>query len=360
MPNIVPHSPSMRIPGVRPAGDAAAGARLRYCWRMILITGGAGFIGSNVAASLCERGERVAVCDRLRQGAKWRNVAKLPLRELIAPERLLEWLPTQAAGIDTLVHLGAITSTTETDADLIVDVNFRLSQALWRWCTREGKRFIYASSAATYGAGEQGFDDDPAPQALAQLRPLNAYGWSKHLFDRWVVQQLQEGTARPPQWVGLKFFNVYGPNEYHKGGMRSVVAQKYPLAAGNAAVTLFRSHRAGVPDGGQQRDFIYVRDCVEVLTWLLDHSQVNGLFNLGTGQARRFEELARALWAALDREAHIEYVEMPLALRAQYQYFTQASMERLRQAGYTRPFTSLEEGVRDYVQRYLSQADPYR
>jgi ADP-L-glycero-D-manno-heptose 6-epimerase len=327
---------------------------------MILITGGAGFIGSNLAAELCERGERVGICDRLRQGSKWRNVAKLPLRELIAPEQLLEWLPGQAADIDTLMHLGAITATTETDADLVIDVNFRLSQALWRWCARAGKRFIYASSAATYGGAEQGFDDDPAPRALAQLRPLNPYGWSKHLFDRWVVQQLEEGAAPPPQWVGLKFFNVYGPNDYHKGGMRSVVAQKYPLAANNAAVTLFRSHRAGVADGGQQRDFIYVRDCVDVMTWLLEHRQVNGLFNLGTGQARRFDELARALCAALERPARIEYVDTPPALRAQYQYFTQARMERLRQAGYTRPFTPLEEGVRDYVQRYLSQADPYR
>jgi ADP-L-glycero-D-manno-heptose 6-epimerase len=327
---------------------------------MIVITGGAGFIGSNVAAALCERGEQVAVCDRLGQGDKWRNLARLPLCELIAPEQLLEWLPGQAAHIDTLIHLGAITATTESDADLIIDVNFRLSQALWRWCAQAGKRFIYASSAATYGGGEHGFDDDPAPRALAQLRPLNPYGWSKHLFDRWVVRQLEENAARPPQWVGLKFFNVYGPNEYHKGGMRSVVALKYPLAAGNAAVTLFRSHRAGVPDGGQQRDFIYVRDCVDVLTWLLEHRQVNGLFNLGTGQARSFAELAHALCAALERPPRIEYVDTPPALRPQYQYFTQARMERLRRAGYTQPFTPLEEGVRDYVQRYLSQADPYR
>jgi ADP-L-glycero-D-manno-heptose 6-epimerase len=327
---------------------------------MILITGGAGFIGSNLAAALTERGERVAICDRLRQADKWRNVAKLPLRELIAPEMLLEWLPAHAHQIDSVVHMGAISSTTESDADLIIAVNFRLSQALWRWCAAAGKRFIYASSAATYGAGEQGFDDDPAPDSLARLRPLNPYGWSKHLFDRWVAALLAEGGAHPPQWVGLKFFNVYGPNEYHKGGMRSVVAQKYPLAAGDAPVTLFRSHRPGVPDGGQQRDFIYVTDCVDVLLWLLEHTPVNGLFNLGTGRARSFEELARALCAALERPARLEYIDTPPAVRAHYQYFTQARMERLRQAGYTRPFTSLEEGVRDYVQRYLSQPDPYR
>jgi ADP-L-glycero-D-manno-heptose 6-epimerase len=327
---------------------------------MILITGGAGFIGSNVAAALAGRGERVAVCDRLRQGDKWRNLAKVPLRELISPEGLPEWLPTQAPLVDTVIHMGAISSTTEPDVDLIVAVNLRLSQALWNWCATTGKRFIYASSAATYGGGEQGFDDDPTLAALVRLRPLNAYGWSKQLFDCWVAQVLAEGGARPPQWVGLKFFNVYGPNEYHKGGMRSVVAQKYPLAAQNLPVTLFRSHRAGVPDGGQKRDFIYVRDCVDVILWLLEQQQVSGLFNLGTGTARSFEDLARALYAALERPQRLEYVETPLPLRAHYQYFTEARMQRLRHAGYTRPFTSLEDGVRDYVQRYLSQPDPYR
>jgi ADP-L-glycero-D-manno-heptose 6-epimerase len=333
------------------------GVRLK---NMILVTGGAGFIGSNVVGELAERGEQVAVCDRLRRAEKWRNLAKVPVREFIAPESLLEWLPTQVANIDTIIHMGAISSTTEPDVDLITAVNFRLSQALWRWCASAGKRFIYASSAATYGAGERGFDDDPAPTALARLRPLNPYGWSKHLFDRWIAQVLEHDGPRPPQWVGLKFFNVYGPNEYHKGSMRSVVAQKYPLAASNAPVTLFRSHRPDVPDGGQKRDFVYVRDCVAVVLWLLEHPHVNGLFNLGTGRAHSFEELARALCAALERPARLEYVDTPLAVRAHYQYFTEARMERLRSAGYTQPFTSLEAGVREYVQRYLSQPDPYR
>jgi len=327
---------------------------------MILITGGAGFIGSNVAATLAERGVALAVCDRLRQDDKWHNLARVALRELIAPEALAEWLAGQAAEVEAVVHMGAISSTTETDADLIIAVNFRLSQLLWRWCAANGKPFIYASSAATYGDGAQGFDDEGSPAALARLRPLNAYGWSKHLFDRWVAELLARQAPRPPQWVGLKFFNVYGPNEYHKGGMRSVVAQKYPLAAAERPVTLFRSYRADVPDGGQRRDFVYVRDCAEVVAWLLEHRQVSGLFNLGSGTARSFEELARALCAALGRPARLEYVDMPPAVRAHYQYFTQARMERLRAAGYTRAFTSLEEGVRDYVQRYLSQPDPYR
>jgi ADP-L-glycero-D-manno-heptose 6-epimerase len=327
---------------------------------MILITGGAGFIGSNLAAALAERGERIAVCDRLRSGGKWRNLAKVTLRDLIAPPMLPEWLAAEGEHITAIVHLGAISSTTETDADLVTEVNFRLPQSLWRWCAAKGKRFIYASSAATYGSGEQGFDDDASSEALARLRPLNPYGWSKHLFDRWVAATLEEGGPRPPQWVGLKFFNVYGPNEYHKGEMRSVVAHKYPLAAADRPLTLFRSYRAEVPDGGQKRDFIYVRDCVEVMLWLLDTGGVSGLFNLGTGQARSFEELARALAAALERPARIEYIEMPASVRAHYQYFTEARMQRLRAAGYARAFTSLEEGVHDYVQRYLSQADPYR
>ena len=328
-----------------------------YLCGMIVVTGGAGFVGSNIVAALAASGEAVAVCDRLRQAEKWHNLAHVALCELIAPEALLAWLPAHAAAIEAVVHMGAISSTTESDVDRIVEVNFRLSQALWRWCAREGKRFIYASSGATYGAGEQGFDDDP--RRLPLLRPLNAYGWSKQLFDRWVACTLAAEDPSPPQWVGLKFFNVYGPNEYHKGSMRSVIAQKYPLAAAGRPVTLFRSGRPDVPDGGQKRDFIYVRDCVQVVQWLLAHRDVNGLFNLGTGRARTFAELAGALFSALKRPPHIEYIEAPAEVLAHYQYFTEARMERLREVGYTQPFTTLEQGVAEYVQRYLSQPDPY-
>ncbi len=327
---------------------------------MILVTGGAGFIGSNITAALAERGIPVAVCDRFRNANKWRNLSKLELRDVVAPEALTAWLDSHTGEIEAIVHMGAISSTTESDVDLIMEVNFRLSRMLWRWCAAHRKRLIYASSAATYGSGEHGFDDDASPGALAKLRPLNAYGWSKHLFDRWVARELAEGRARPPQWVGLKFFNVYGPNEYHKGGMQSVVAQKYPLAVNGETLTLFRSHRSDVPDGGQKRDFVYVRDCVDVMLWLLDHPDVNGLFNLGTGQARSFEDLARAIFAALGRPADVSYIDMPTVIRPNYQYFTEASMDRLRMAGYAQPFTSLAEGVRDYVQRYLSLPDRYR
>ncbi|HEY4339913.1 MAG TPA: ADP-glyceromanno-heptose 6-epimerase [Steroidobacteraceae bacterium] len=326
---------------------------------MILVTGGAGFIGSNLAAALVERGATVSICDRLRQADKWRNLSRLELRDVIAPEQLQNWLHTHGGQVEAVVHLGAISSTTETDADLIIDTNFRLSQLLWNWCTEHGKRLIYASSAATYGAAESGFADDDSVAGLGKLRPLNAYGWSKQLFDRWAVRNAASGN-KPPQWVGLKFFNVYGPNEYHKGGMQSVVAQKYALAAAGEAVTLFKSHRADVRDGGQLRDFIYVGDCVNVMLWLLEHSSVNGIFNLGTGTARSFADLATALFAAVGRTPVLKYVDMPLNIRPNYQYFTEARMERLRAAGYGSPFTTIEDGVREYVQRFLSAPDRYR
>jgi ADP-L-glycero-D-manno-heptose 6-epimerase len=327
---------------------------------MILVTGGAGFIGSNIVAALVERGVPVAVSDRLRSGDKWRNVAHHELADLIAPESLSTWLETHGGSLDAIIHMGAVSSTTARDADLIADTNFRLSRDLWRFCVAAGIRLVYASSAATYGDGSQGFDDDPSLDALARLRPLNAYGWSKHVFDRWVAREVHDGRPWPPQWAGLKFFNVYGPNEYHKEGMQSVVAQKYPLAAEGRAVTLFRSHRPDYPDGGQRRDFVYVADCVDVVLWLLDRPDVNGLFNVGTGQDRTFRDLSLALFAAVGTEPRIEYVDMPETIRNRYQYFTKANTDRLRAAGYERPFTALEDGVDDYVRRFLATDDPYR
>jgi len=328
--------------------------------KLILVTGGAGFIGSNIVAALCDRGERVVVCDRLRRQEKWRNLAKRQLVDIIAPETLRDWLDENGSMVGTIVHMGAISSTTEADADLILDVNFHLSLDLWHWCAARRARFIYASSAATYGDGTVGFNDDANLDALARLHPLNAYGWSKHLFDQRVVRAAADGAACPPQWVGLKFFNVYGPNEYHKGSMKSVIAQKFPAAVAGEPVTLFRSHRPEVVDGGQQRDFVFVDDCVDVILWLLDNPQVNGLYNLGSGVARTFEDLAMALYTALDVRPQITYVDMPEEIRAKYQYWTEARLDRLRQAGYDRPFTSLEEGVAGYVRRYLMQPDPYR
>ncbi|MFC7333391.1 ADP-glyceromanno-heptose 6-epimerase [Rhodocista pekingensis] len=328
---------------------------------MLVVTGGAGFIGSNLVAGLEEAGlGPVVVCDRLGRGEKWRNLGKRALWDLIPPEELFRYLDRHAGEIDCVFHMGAVSETTETDADLIVTNNFRLTLDLWEWCTRTATRLIYASSAATYGDGSAGFDDDPSPGALAALRPLNPYGWSKHLFDRRILQGGLTGSRRPRQWAGLKFFNVYGPNEYHKGEMRSLACKMWPAIAAGEPARLFASDLPDYPDGGQMRDFVWVGDCVDVMLWLYEHPQVSGLFNLGTGHARTWNDLATALSIAAGRPPAIEYVPMPDILRGRYQYFTQARMDRLRAAGYTAPFTSLEAGVARYVRDYLATPDPYR
>ena len=328
---------------------------------MIVVTGGAGFIGSNLVAGLEARGEHgVVVCDRLRNQDKWRNIAKRDLADFVFPEALTDFLRTHGSEVRAVFHMGAISSTTETDADLIVATNVHLSTDLWRWCAEEQVPFIYASSAATYGDGTGGFDDDGSVEALATLRPMNPYGWSKHLFDRMVARWVAGGEPAPPQWAGLKFFNVYGPNEYHKGGMQSIVAKTFPVAAAGDDLTLFRSHNPDYADGGQLRDFVSVDDCVSVMLWLLDHPETSGLFNLGTGQARSFLDVMGSLCAALDREVAVRWVDTPVEIRDRYQYYTQAELGRLRAAGYDKPFLSLEEGIGDYVQNYLATDDPYR
>ena len=327
---------------------------------MILVTGGAGFIGSNLVAALLERGlGPVAVVDRLGGDEKWRNIAKHDLEALVAPEALPDFLKQRAKEITYVFHMGAISSTMERDADLIADTNIRLSQSLWDWCADQSVPFLYASSAATYGDGSAGFRDGADPDALARLRPMNAYGWSKHAFDRWVARHRHD-TRVPPQWVGLKFFNVYGPNEYHKGEMRSVVCKAFPRAAAGERATLFRSHHPDYPDGGQKRDFVHVADCVDVMLWLRDTQEVSGLFNLGTGRAQTWLELMNALYGAVGKKLEVEWIDVPETIRDRYQYFTQADMTALRRAGYDRPFRSVEEGVRDYVARYLATDDPYR
>ncbi|MGH6947530.1 MAG: ADP-glyceromanno-heptose 6-epimerase [Kiloniellales bacterium] len=327
---------------------------------MILVTGGAGFIGSNLVAALAERGQAVVVADRLGSDGKWRNLAKHELADLVAPESIFDLLEREGANIEAVVHLGAISDTTERDADALMENNFRLSRALWLWCAKKNRPFIYASSAATYGDGSEGFDDAATLEYLMRLRPLNGYGWSKQLFDRWMARQLAADGPRPLQWAGLKFFNVYGPNEYHKAGQASVAFHLFRQVSKGEPARLFQSHRPDVADGEQQRDFVWVGDCVEVILWLLENRKVNGLFNLGTGRARSFADLARAVFAAMKRNENISYVPTPEAIRDKYQYFTEARMERLTTAGYARPFTSLEEGVATYVTQYLATADPYR
>jgi ADP-L-glycero-D-manno-heptose 6-epimerase len=330
--------------------------------RLVLVTGGAGFIGSHIAAELAANPSLdVAVCDHLGEASlgKWRNLSKHPIADFVSPGDLNTWLGTRGAEVEAVIHMGAISSTTEADVDKIVTTNFGLSRDLFAWCARHGRRFIWASSAATYGAGAEGFDDDPAPQALAALRPLNAYGWSKALFDLHAIREAERGRA-PPQWAGLKFFNVYGPNEGHKETMRSVVAKIWPDVAAGRTVKLFKSYREGIPDGVQKRDFIYVRDVAQAVAWLFHRGDVNGLFNLGSGQARSFLDLANAVFQAAGQTPRIEYIDMPPELRDQYQYFTQAQMERFRAAGYQPPFASLEDGVTDYVTGFLATVDPYR
>ena len=330
--------------------------------RLILVTGGAGFIGSNIVAGLCARGDYdIAVCDRLRtaDSGKWKNLSKHPIVDFVAPEALFDWLAAHRGEVEAVVHMGAISATTEADADLIIHTNFTLSKSLWNWCAGDDARLIYASSAATYGDGALGFQDADNLASLAALRPLNAYGWSKSLFDLYARRETARGHA-PLQWAGLKFFNVYGPNEYHKGAMRSVISQIYPRARDGQTVTLFKSHNPDYADGGQLRDFIYVKDVDAVADWLLDHPEVNGVFNLGSGQARSFKDLAEATFHAAGQAPKIAYVDTPAALRDQYQYFTEAQMGRLRAVGYGAAFTTLEDGVGDYVTNYLSAVDPYR
>jgi ADP-L-glycero-D-manno-heptose 6-epimerase len=329
---------------------------------MIVVTGGAGFIGSNLVAGLEERGiGDIVISDVLGSGDKWRNIAKREIRDVVHPDRLIDFLNTHSDEIDMVFHIGAISSTTETDADLIIDTNFVLSRRIWKWCWKHQKRLVYASSAATYGDGRNGFKDDDSIDGLKHLMPLNPYGWSKHVFDRRVARIAEtKSEPLPPQWAGLKFFNVYGPNEYHKGEQMSVVCKLYPQVVAGAAARLFKSHHPDYPDGGQLRDFVWVGDCVDVMLWLYDNPGVSGIFNVGTGKARSFKDLAEATFRAAGKPSKINYTDMPEGLREKYQYYTQANMTKLRAAGYDKPFTELEDGIGKYVRDFMSKGDPYR
>jgi ADP-L-glycero-D-manno-heptose 6-epimerase len=325
---------------------------------MHVVTGGAGFIGSNLGAALAERSGTPVVCDFADDDALALNIAKRGPLEVIAPDALLDWLTALDEPPEALFHMGAISSTVERNVDRIMRNNYLLSLHLWDWCTAHRVPFIYASSAATYGGGERGFDDANDNDALARLKPLNPYGWSKLLFDRAALHMAAAGHA-PPQWAGLRFFNVYGPNEYHKGDQQSVVPQFCQQIRETDGARLFKSHDPDYRDGGQLRDFVHVRDTVSVMLWLQNNPGVSGIFNLGTGQARSFDDMARAIFDAMGQAREIEYIDMPDTVRNQYQYFTEARMDRLRDAGYDQPFTSLEDGVRSYVQDYLATNDLY-
>jgi ADP-L-glycero-D-manno-heptose 6-epimerase len=325
---------------------------------MIIITGAAGFIGSNIVAALNDQArDDLVVCDWLRQDLRWLNLRKRTFRDLVPPEQLLTQLAQTRP--EAILHMGANSSTTTNDGDALMRVNFKFTLDLVDYCAREGVKLIYASSAATYGDGENGFDDDGALAALKNLRPLNLYGWSKHLIDKVVAERREKRLPLPPKCIGLKYFNVYGQNEYHKGEMISVVGKNYGRAAAGEAVDLFKSHREGYGDGEQSRDFVYVDDAVAATLWLLDNGPAHGVFNVGTGSAASFRALVEALFSAVGHEPDIRYVPMPETLRDRYQYFSCASLANLRAAGYQGAFAPVMEGVARYV-RYLQSADRYR
>jgi ADP-L-glycero-D-manno-heptose 6-epimerase len=314
---------------------------------MIAITGAAGFIGSNLAQRLSRQGHHLLLVDQPLTAAKAANWAGLGRFDFIPQDQFLDWLEREGSAVEVIFHLGACSSTTETDWDYLRRNNVEYSQRLWSLAARAGCPFYFASSAATYGDGSQGFDDHTPPE---QLRPLNLYGKSKNDFDRWVLDEVARGGATPPGWAGLKFFNVYGPREGHKQGMASMVWRSHGQIRAKGEVALFKSNEPAYPDGGQKRDFVYVEDCVDHLLWLAAHPEVYGIFNSGTGTARTFADLARAVFAALGREPCIRYIDMPAELSAQYQNYTQAEMRKLRAAGFAQPPTTLEDGARRTIQ----------
>lgn len=338
--------------------------------KKILLTGAAGFIGSYMLGYLNSKGyEDIIIVDDFSDEDKWFNFDLKKFTEKIDRELLFDWLKEADPSIDIVLHLGARTDTTEFDYSIHEKLNVEYSKNTWNYCAKKNIPLIYASSAATYGAGELGYKDDH--DIVQQLQPLNPYGVSKNEFDKWILERSQEsgvGSSEPehPFWAGLKFFNVYGPNEYHKGRMASMIFHGYNQIQKTGKIKLFRSHRHDFKDGEQLRDFIYVEDVAKVIFWMMesiDNSQLttasSGLYNLGTGKARSFNDLANATFAAMNRPANIEYIDMPEDIRDKYQYFTEADMTKLRNAGYTESFYSLEDGVNDYVKNFLSVKSYY-
>ena len=326
---------------------------------MIIITGGAGFIGSYLQGELHARGEETVVVDWLGSDDKWRNLRQHTPSRVIAPEDLEAFLATKPS-VRAIFHMGAISETTATDGDLVWRTNVALSQRLWSWCADHNVSFIYASSAATYGAASSKDEFTDSKSNLSKLRPLNLYGWSKHSFDQWVMRQLDEGNPAPPQWAGLKFFNVYGPNEYHKGKMISVIKVKFDEIIRGEQATLFRSDSPLLADGEQARDFIWVGDVVDMLLWIFDNPAVSGLYNCGTGIARSYLDLTRSIFKALSMTPSIKFVDMPAPLRGKYQSYTCADMTSLRRQGYNGNSTQLETGIDLYIKKYLSAENIYR
>lgn len=328
---------------------------------MIVITGGAGMIGSIIAWHLNTQLSRndLVIVDRLTHEDQWQNLVKRQYAQYLDKDQLMTWLETRN-DISAIIHMGAISATTERDFNKLVADNIHYSQHLWTYCAKQNIPFFYASSAATYGDGERGYDD----ASIENLRPLNGYGYSKHFFDQWALQQVSNHSPSPSAWAGFKFFNVYGPNEYHKERMASVAFHSFNQFKAQGTVKLFKSHRPDYQDGMQLRDFVYVKDAASVVTYFLESALsgkacANGIYNIGTGEARSFKDLAFNVMTSMGREPHVTYIDMPEDLQGRYQYFTQATMEKIRDVGYSKPFYSLEEGVKDYVQNYLMLEDSY-
>lgn len=311
---------------------------------MIVVTGAAGFIGSMVAGTLNQQGrDDLVLVDDFTKEQKQRNYQDKRFLSLIQRDGFLEWLNSNHKDVEFIIHLGARTDTTEFDYSVFQRLNVDYTIALWNLCAQHQIPLIYASSAATYGLGELGYDD--RHDIVDDLKPLNPYGRSKNEIDKYILRQ----EGQPPFWAGLKFFNVYGPNEYHKGKMASVILHAYRQIQETGVVKLFRSHRPDFEDGQQLRDFVYVKDVAKVILWLMEHRPASGLYNVGTGKARSFYDLADNTFKALDMETKIQFIDTPLEIRDKYQYFTEANITKLRNAGYTAPFTSLEDGIADYI-----------
>ena len=322
---------------------------------MIIVTGGAGFIGSAFVWKLNQEGiEDIVIVDQLGSDDKWKNLVNLRFADYIHKDEFMNLVLADEVPFETsaVIHMGACSSTTERDADYLWENNYLYSRELAEWALRHSARFIYASSAATYGDGSLGFSDDH--ENISQFKPINMYGYSKQIFDLWVLKNKLENKV-----AGIKFFNVFGPNEYHKGDMSSVIYKAFNQIKETGKMRLFKSYKKEYPDGGQMRDFVYVKDCLNVMWWFLKNPEVNGIYNLGTGKARTWKDLIKAVFAAMERKANIQYIEMPAALRNQYQYFTEAQMNKLKSAGCPVAFAPLEETVRDYVVNYLQNTDPH-
>ena len=326
---------------------------------MYIVTGATGFIGSCQLAEMQKRDYRdIVAVDTFGDGHKWRNVAKRSALRFLFPNQLDAFLAEHSGKVEAILHFGDVSATTETDVDRIVENNFQLTTRLYAYCRQTGTPMVYASSAATYGDGALGFTDRDDLDFISSLRPLNPYGWSKNAVDKFIAAD-SAFRSTPSQVVGLKFFNVYGPNEYHKGQQMSVMRHFYEQFRTAGRVRLFKSYRDDCADGEQRRDFVWVGDCVNVMLWMLDHPTVSGLFNVGTGNATSYNVVARSIAQSMGIEPTIEYIDMPDSVRHQYQYFTEADLTKLRGVGYDAPFLSVPEGVERYVKGFLASGDLY-